>query len=185
MRVPDSGVQSCRSAVDLDPVDLPDEPRFRDRPFERDRVLIARVDCPQRSPALVAQAFAVLAVGQDHSVAYKVFPGDRGGVVVQRFEGFYWTVAQYQIAHHRLKGELRAIAAGEPANTEELGRRATVFASKASILTEPSEVKSLLNGVPGFAEATNRVAELQHRIGATLEKEVFTQADAISVLGEF
>ena len=100
-------------------------------------------------------------------------------------EGFYWTVAQYQIAHHRLKQELRAIAAGEPANTEELGRRATVFASKASILTEPSEMKSLLNGVPGFAEATNRVADLQHRIGATLEKEVFTQADAISVLGEF
>ena len=100
-------------------------------------------------------------------------------------EGFYWTVAQYQIAHHRLKQELRAIAAGEPANAEELGRRAMVFASKASILTEPSEVKSLLNGVPGFAEATNRVAELQHRIGATLEKEVFTQADAISVLGEF
>ena len=100
-------------------------------------------------------------------------------------EGFYWTVAQYQIAHHRLKQELRAIAAGEPANTEELGRRAMVFASKASILTEPSEVKSLLNGVPGFAEATNRVAELQHRIGATLEKDIFTQADAIKVLGEF
>ena len=100
-------------------------------------------------------------------------------------EGFYWTVAQYQIAHHRLKQELRAIAAGEPANPEELGRRAAVFASKASILTEPSEVKGLLNGVPGFADATHRVAELQYRIGATLEKEVFTQADAIKVLGEF
>ena len=36
-------------------------------------------------------------------------------------EGFYWTVAQYQIAHHRLKQEVRAIAAGEAANTEELG----------------------------------------------------------------
>ena len=99
-------------------------------------------------------------------------------------EGFYWTVAQYQIAHHRLKQELRAIAAGEPVNQEELARRASVFASKASILTEPSEVKTLLSGVPGFVEATNRVAELQHRIGATFEKGVFTQADAISVLGE-
>ena len=89
-------------------------------------------------------------------------------------EGFYWTVAQYQIAHHRLKQELRAIAAGEPANPEELGRRAAVFASRASILTEPSEVKSFLNGVRGFADATRRVAEFQHRIGVTLEKEVFT-----------
>ncbi len=100
-------------------------------------------------------------------------------------EGFYWTVAQYQIAHYRLKQELRAIAAGEPVRAEELGLRATVFASKASILTEPSEVKSLLDRVPGFAEATNRVAELQHRIGARLEKDVFTQVDAISVLDEF
>jgi signal transduction histidine kinase len=46
-------------------------------------------------------------------------------------------------------------------------------------------VTSLLSGVPGFAEATQRVAELQHRIGAALEKDVFTQADAITVLGEF
>ena len=28
-------------------------------------------------------------------------------------EGFYWSVAQYQIAHHRLKQELRAIATSE------------------------------------------------------------------------
>ena len=62
-------------------------------------------------------------------------------------EGFYWTVAQYQIAHHRLKQELRAIAAGEPANPEELSRRVAVFASKGSILNEPSEVKDHLDGV--------------------------------------
>lgn len=100
-------------------------------------------------------------------------------------EGFYWSVAQYQIAHHRLKQELRAVAAGEPVNAQELSRRAAVLASRVSILTEPSEVQSLLNGVPGYADATRRVAELQHRIGPTLEKEAFTQADAVKVLGEF
>lgn len=100
-------------------------------------------------------------------------------------EGFYWSVAQYQIAHHRLKQELRAVAAGEPVNAQELRRRAAVLASRVSILTEPSEVQSLLNGVPGYADATHRVAELQHRIGPTLEKEAFTQADAVKVLGEF
>ena len=100
-------------------------------------------------------------------------------------EGFYWSVAQYQIAHHRLKQELRAVAAGEPVNAQELSRRAAVLASRVSILTEPSEVQSLLNGVPGYADATHRVAELQHRIGPTLEKEAFTQADAVKVLGEF
>lgn len=100
-------------------------------------------------------------------------------------EGFYWTVAQYQIAHHRLKQELRAIAAGEPAHADELGRRAAVLASKASILTEPSEVRSLLGGVPGYADTTRRVAELQQRIGPTLDKEPFTQADAKRVLAEF
>jgi signal transduction histidine kinase/CheY-like chemotaxis protein len=100
-------------------------------------------------------------------------------------EGFYWSVAQYQIAHLRLKQELRAVAAGEPVNSPEVSRRAAVLASRVSILTEPSEVKSLLDGVPGYADATRKVAELQSRVGPILEKGVLTQADAIEVLGEF
>lgn len=100
-------------------------------------------------------------------------------------EGFYWSVAQYQIAHHRLKQELRAVAAGEPVNAQELSRRAAVLASRVSILTEPSEVKSLLNGVHGFATATHRVAELQSRVGPVLEKSEFGQADAAKVLKLF
>ena len=100
-------------------------------------------------------------------------------------EGFYWSVAQYQLAHHRLKQELRAVAAGEPVNAQELNRRAAVLASRVSILTEPSEVKSLLNGVPGFAAATHRVSELQSRVGPILEKSGFGQADAAKVLDLF
>ena len=100
-------------------------------------------------------------------------------------EGFYWSVAQYQIAHHRLKQELRAVAAGEPVNAQELSRRAAVLASRVSILTEPSEVKTLLDGVPGYVAATRRVAELQSRVGPILAKDALTQADAIKVLGEF
>ena len=100
-------------------------------------------------------------------------------------EGFYWSVAQYQIAHHRLKQELRAVAAGEQVNPEELSRRADVLASRISILTEPSEVKSLLDSVPGYANATRRIAELQGRVGPILEKGALTQADAIKVLDEF
>ncbi len=100
-------------------------------------------------------------------------------------EGFYWSVSQYQIAHHRLKQELRAVAAGEPVNAAEVNRRAAVLASRISILTEPSEVKSLLDGVPGYADATHKVAELQSRVGPILEKGALTQADAIKVLGEF
>ena len=100
-------------------------------------------------------------------------------------EGFYWSVAQYQIAHHRLKQELRAVAAGEPVNASELSRRAAVLASRVSILTEPSEVKILLDGVPGYADATRKVAELQQRVGPLLEKGALTQADAIKVLGDF
>jgi signal transduction histidine kinase len=100
-------------------------------------------------------------------------------------EGFYWSVAQYQIAHHRLKQELRAVAAGEPVNVQELSRRAAVLASRVSILAEPSEIKSLLNGVPGYAAATHRVAELQSRVGPILEKSGFGQADAARVLELF
>ena len=100
-------------------------------------------------------------------------------------EGFYWSVAQYQIAHHRLKQELRAVAAGEPVNAGELSRRAAVLASRVSILTEPSEVRSLLSGVPGFAAATRQVAELQTRVGPILDKSTFAQADAVEVLALF
>ena len=100
-------------------------------------------------------------------------------------EGFYWSVAQYQIAHHRLKQELRAVAAGEPVNAPELSRRAAVLASRVSILTEPSEVKSLLNAVPGYVDATDRVAELQSRIGPILEKGPLTRSEATQVLALF
>ena len=54
-------------------------------------------------------------------------------------EGFYWPVAQYQIAHHRLKQELRAVAAGEPFIAQELGMRAAVLGSRVSVLTEPPD----------------------------------------------
>jgi two-component system, sensor histidine kinase len=100
-------------------------------------------------------------------------------------EGFYWSVAQYQIAHHRLKQELRAVAAGEPVDSQELTQRAAVLASRVSILTEPSEIQSLLSAVPGYGEATQRVAQLQQRIGPILERKPFAQADALKVLGEF
>jgi len=100
-------------------------------------------------------------------------------------EGFYWSVAQYQIAHHRLKQELRAVAAGEPVNAPELSRSAAVLASRVSILTEPSEVKSLLSAVPGYVDATRRVAELQSRVGPILEKGALTQSEATQVLALF
>jgi two-component system, sensor histidine kinase len=100
-------------------------------------------------------------------------------------EGFYWSVAQYQIAHHRLKQELRAVAAGEPVNPQELAQRTAVLASRVSILTEPSEIQSLLNAIPGYGEATQRLAALQQRIGPILEGRSFAQADALKVLGEF
>lgn len=98
--------------------------------------------------------------------------------------GAYWTVAQYQIAHHLLKQELRAIAAGEPARQEVLRRRSVVLASKSGILTEPSELQRLLKTVPGYEDATRRLAAVQQRISATLDKVPFSQADAVKVLGE-
>ena len=39
--------------------------------------------------------------------------------------------------------------------------------------------------MPGYAEATHHVAELQSRVGPILEKSSFGQADAIAVLDLF
>ena len=69
--------------------------------------------------------------------------------------------------------------------SQDLAQRAAVLASRVSILTEPSEIQSLLNAVPGYGEATQLLAELQQRIGPTLERRPFTQAEALKVLGEF
>ncbi len=97
-------------------------------------------------------------------------------------EGFFWSVTQYQIAHQRLKQELRAIAAGEPVPPEALTQRWAVLESRASILTEPSEVRTMLKGVAGFEEATRRVAELHQRVAPLLEQAAFSQASAAKVL---
>ena len=99
--------------------------------------------------------------------------------------GAYWTVAQYQIAHEHLKQDLRAVAAGESVRQDVLRRSAAVLASKSSILTEPSEVQRLLKTVSGYEDATRRLATVLQRIGSTLDKVPFTQADAVKVLGEF
>ena len=72
-----------------------------------------------------------------------------------------------------------------PSTRQELSRRAAVLASRVSILTEPSEVKSLLNAVPGYVDATRRVAELQSRVGPILEKGALTQSEATQVLALF
>ena len=50
-------------------------------------------------------------------------------------EGFYWSVAQYQIAHLRLKQELRAVAAGETVNATELSRRGASTWARPAIAT--------------------------------------------------
>ena len=96
--------------------------------------------------------------------------------------GAYWAVSQYQIAHHRLKQELRAIAAGETADLNELNKWTAVSASRSSILTEPSEFRSHLNGVTGYSDAAKQVRALQQGIGPLLDKVPFLQGNAQSVL---
>jgi signal transduction histidine kinase len=100
-------------------------------------------------------------------------------------EGLSWHVAQYEIANQRLKQELRAVAAGEPANEKELSRRAKALASWASILVGPSQTDSPVNREPGVVASIGRLSELQHRVGPMLEKARFSQLDAVKVLGEF
>ena len=101
-------------------------------------------------------------------------------------EGLYWSVAQYQIAHQRLKQELRAVAAGEPADPEAIARRWAVLSSRGSILGEPSAIKTLLEGVSGFEQASGRITELHQRIAPLLDRpEPLTQANAQRVLQAF
>ena len=101
-------------------------------------------------------------------------------------EGLYWSVAQYQIAHQRLKQELRATAAGEPANHEVIAQRWAVLASRASILGEPSALHTLLGDVSGFAQASKRITDLHQRIAPLLDRpQPLTKSEAQQVLLAF
>ena len=101
-------------------------------------------------------------------------------------EGFYWSVVQYQLAHQRLKQELRAVAGGEPADGDAIAQRWTVLASRAAILTEPSAVNTLLGEVSGFARASRRISELHLHMAPVLDQvKAMTQRDAQQVLLDF
>lgn len=127
---------------------------------------------------LTAAVTAVALFGQQWIVAQaaRAVPG----------EGFYWSVAQYQIAHQRLKQELRAVAAGEPADPQVIAQRWAVLASRASILGEPSAVNTLLRDVKGFEEASGRINEMHRRLAPLLDPvQSLSRTEAQQVLLTF
>jgi signal transduction histidine kinase len=100
-------------------------------------------------------------------------------------EGYYWTVAQYQIGFLRLQQTLRAAAAGEPIDSEELTRRTAVLVSKTRILTEPSELTAFFHGVPGYSDAAKQLADFESQVVPQLERPAFGRAEAQRALQAF
>ena len=104
-------------------------------------------------------------------------------------EGFYWSAAQYQIAFGKLREELLIAAAAGPAldrvNQAELESRAEVLWSKGKILTEPSNIRTLLMAVPGFEEASAAISRFDSKMSRDLHQPGISAADAKEALKEF
>jgi len=100
-------------------------------------------------------------------------------------EGYYWAVAQYQIAFHRMREELRAEAAGEPIDRDRLALRTDILESKGRILTAPSELTDFFKKVEGYSAAASDIAAFQDRVIPKLHDPAFARESAVQVLPEF
>ena len=100
-------------------------------------------------------------------------------------EGYYWTVAQYQIAFYRMREQVLAVAAGEPFDADTHDVRVAVLDSKGRILTEPSELTAYFRKVEGYEVAAASVAQFQKSVIPQLEAPAFGRDAARRLIREF
>lgn len=79
-------------------------------------------------------------------------------------EGYYWTVAQYQLAFGRVREELRAAAAGGPVDPDLLALRVDILQSRTNILTGPSELTTYYEALAGFPPTAARLVEFANTV---------------------
>lgn len=100
-------------------------------------------------------------------------------------EGYYWSASQYQIALQRVRELVRAAAAGEYVDDEEIERRVNVLHSKIRLLTTASELTNFLRRVPPYAEATKRLQRFHELVDPLIETPQALRTSAKEALPKF
>jgi signal transduction histidine kinase/CheY-like chemotaxis protein len=85
-------------------------------------------------------------------------------------EGYYWTVAQYQIHFERLDNQVVRYASGMDRNVEALKLRQQVLQSKFHVLSSESHLTDFfVKGVPLYKESVGKLAAFMALVDQDLE----------------
>jgi signal transduction histidine kinase/ActR/RegA family two-component response regulator len=100
-------------------------------------------------------------------------------------EGYYWTVAQYQLAYLQMREAMKIVALDGNIDDDEVARRIAVWMSKASILTGDSELTDSFKAIPGFASRTQEILAFHRHAERSLDTPADMRPRARELLDEF
>ena len=119
--------------------------------------------------ALAALAAVATAAMAYHSYALLVSPAQLVATTGPN-EGYYWTVAQYQIQFERLDNQVVRYASGLDRNIEVLKLRQQVLQSKFHVLSSKSLLTDFfVKGVPMYTESVGKLGTFMALVDQDLE----------------
>ena len=100
-------------------------------------------------------------------------------------EGYYWTVAQYQLAYLRMREAAEILTLRGDMDDDELSKRSDVLMSKAQILTGESELTSFFASISGFEAGKQTIEAFHHRVNPMLDSPQAVRVHARELAKEF
>ena len=86
------------------------------------------------------------------------------------YEGYYWTVAQYQIQFERLNDQAVRYAAGLDRDLDRLLQRHQVLQSKYNVLSSQSQLTKFFATVPQYKESGEKLGAFMAQIDKDMEQ---------------
>lgn len=100
-------------------------------------------------------------------------------------EGYYWTVAQYQVAYLRMENQLGIYTTSPVKDYEAMAFRYDILQSKYSILSQPSDLTTFFESVPQYREAATPLNAFMKRVGGRMAKIRKDPHAAVLLLQDF
>ncbi|VTU32616.1 Aerobic respiration control sensor protein ArcB [Variovorax sp. SRS16] len=100
-------------------------------------------------------------------------------------EGYYWTVAQYEMAYLRVREAIEILALHGDVGDDELSKRGAVLMSRELILTSESELTAYFENIPGFAVGRQEIVAFHRRVDPMLDSPEESRAHAGELVKEF